>query len=203
MSSFFKDYLDSSSKVHDAAVAASLAAPKPSVTASASFNVAPPPPHKSEAELAAEHAAKTGLRVDVNEDGEIIDKRQLMAGGLNVVSKPRAPGQAVGGFAKAISERKDDAQRESSAPRDLLSADGLSREERARQTRQRHSEMIERQMMELEVKRKRDAEEQLENKVQKVAKRNDESKVEELKRKAEERRVKRDEEARKAVEGGI
>lgn len=200
MSAFFKDYLDSSSKVHDAAVAASLAAPKPSSSSAPSFNVAPPPAEKSEAAIAAEHAAKTGRRVDVNEDGEIIDKRQLMAGGLNVVAKPRAPGQQVGGFAAAISERKEEVRREDRP--EAFSVDGLTKEERARQTRQRHSEMIERQMAELEVKRKREAEEQLEQKVQKVAKRNDETKVEELKRKAEERRLKREEDARKAKEGG-
>lgn len=201
MSAFFKDYLDSSSKVHDAAVAASLAAPKPADPTPPSFNVAPPPPEKTEAELAAEHAAKTGRRVDVNEDGEIIDKRQLMAGGLNVVAKPRAPGQQVGGFAEAISERRDDGRRQEGVGKEAFSVDGLTREERARQTRQRHSEMIERQMEELEVKRKREAEEQLEKKVQKVAKRNDETKVEEMKRKAEERRLKREEDARKAKEG--
>jgi hypothetical protein len=46
---------------------------------------------KTEAEIAAELAAKTGAKIAVNEEGEVVDKRQLLKGGLNIVSKPKPP----------------------------------------------------------------------------------------------------------------
>lgn len=196
MAAFYKSYLDTTSKAHDAAVAASLSK-KPVL--GPSFNVAPPPPTKSEAELAAEVSAKTGRHIEVNDDGQIVDKRQLMSGGLNIVAKPKlGPSLGPGGFAAPISAR--DSSVSSGAASASPLATGMSAAERGRLARERHSREIERQMVALEEKRKRDAEEQLEQKVQKVAKRNDETKVEKLKREAEERRQKREAEAKAAAE---
>ncbi|ORY60411.1 coiled-coil domain-containing protein 55-domain containing protein [Leucosporidium creatinivorum] len=198
MTAFYKSYLDTTSKAHDAAVAASLSK-KPVL--GPSFNVEAPPPTKSEAQLAAEVSAQTGRHIEVNDDGVIIDKRQLMSGGLNVVSRPKAgPSSSAGGFAAPIASRAPVADSSSSSASPLHT--GLSAAERGRQARERHSREIERQMVELEAKRKREAEEQLEQKVQKVAKRNDETKVEKLKRKAEERRQKREADAKAAAAAG-
>lgn len=196
MSSFYKSYLDATAKVHDAAVAASLSK-TPGPTAGPSFNVALPPATQTEAQLAAEFSAKTGRMVEVNDEGIIIDKRQLMSGGLNLVAKPKAT--AAGGFAAPIAARAPFAAGGSSTS--LLNP-GISAAERGRQSRERHSREVERQMVELETKRKREAEEVLAQKVQKVAKRNDETKVEELKRKAEERRLKREQDAKEAATAG-
>ncbi|GAA6003041.1 hypothetical protein JCM10207_001959 [Rhodosporidiobolus poonsookiae] len=189
MATFLKDMLDSSSKTHEAAVAAAQSK-KP--VFGPTFNVAPPPKEKTDAELAAEAEARTGRKVELNDDGEILDKRQLMTGGLNIVAKPKAPGGPAksGGFSLPISARPPP-DKEEQAKNAALLHPGLSPAERARQARERQSREIERQMVQLEEKRKREAEEQLEHKVQKVARRNDDDKVAALKAAAEERRKKR------------
>ncbi|KAK4051400.1 hypothetical protein OIV83_002884 [Microbotryomycetes sp. JL201] len=197
LSAFFKTYLDANDKVHEQAVAAAQAA-KDSKTKPL-FTVEGPPKEKSEAEIASEFERKTGKHVDVNDDGEIVDKRQLMSGGLNIVAKKQDPSKSAssagGGFSQRISDRTPG--NHSSDSQSLLTP-GMSKADRARQARERHSREIERQMVALEEKRKREAEEQLQNKVEKFAKRNDESKVERLKREAEERRKKREQEAANA-----
>lgn len=201
ISAFLKSYLDTTSKEHDLAVAASLS----KTPATTSFTVAAPPT-KTEAQLAAEVSAATGRHIEVNDDGIIIDKRELLAGGLNLVAKPKVPGASgagAGGFSAPISARgaaggSGDGTGGSGGPR----PPGLSAAERGKQSRERHSREVERQMFELDAKRKREADEVLESKVQKVAKRNDETKVEELKRKAEERRLKREADAKAAAAAG-
>ncbi|GAA5896452.1 hypothetical protein JCM6882_001017 [Rhodosporidiobolus microsporus] len=196
MTSFLKNYLDSTSAAHDAAVAASTSK-KP--VFGPTFNVAPPPKQKTDAEIAAEAEAKLGRKIELNDDGEILDRRQLMTGGLNVVSKPRAPGASKsGGFAVPISARAPPSKEEQDRANTSLLHPGISPAERARQARERQSREIERQMVALEERRKREAEEQLEQKVQKVAKRNDEDKIAALKRAAEERRKKKEEEKKSA-----
>ncbi|GAA6043601.1 hypothetical protein JCM8097_008281 [Rhodosporidiobolus ruineniae] len=202
MTSFLKNYLDATSESHAAAVAASQSK-KP--VFGPTFNVAPPPKEKTDAELAAEAEAKLGRKIELNDDGEILDRRQLMTGGLNIVAKPKAPGAGgkSGGFAAPISQRAPPTQEEQDrvAAAQAMLHPGISAEERRRQQRERQSREIERQMVALEEKRKREAEEMLEHKVQKVAKRNDEDKVAALKRAAEERRKKREEERLKGGGG--
>jgi len=222
MTSFYKSYLDSTSAKHDAAVAATKQQPQQN-----SFNITAPPPsaskveqerEKTEVELAKEHELKTGKKIEVNDDGEIIDKRQLMQGGLNVVSKPKKlgpqlPGSSstgVGGFSLTIAERQKQAREEEAKKKKDddstggglggLLHPGLSAEERRKQMRERQSREIERQMVELEKKRKREQEEEKERMVvQKKERRNDETKVEMLKRMAEERRKKREQDAMNAA----
>ncbi|GAA5826452.1 hypothetical protein JCM11251_002377 [Rhodosporidiobolus azoricus] len=200
MTSFLKNYLDSTSAAHDAAVAASTSK---TPVFGPTFNVAPPPKEKTDAELAAEAEAKLGRKIEMNDDGEILDRRQLMTGGLNVVSKPRAPGASAksGGFAVPISARAPSTKEEQDRANASLLHPGISPAERARQARERQSREIERQMVALEEKRKREAEEQLEQKVQKVAKRNDEDRIAALKKAAEERRKKKEEEKKAAAAG--
>lgn len=191
MTSFLKNYLDSTEAVHAAAVAAtSTDAPRIALGPQR-----PTEKEKTDAELAAEVEAQTGRKIEINDEGEIVDRRQLMTGGLNLV-KPKT----TSGFAVPISARSapnahrggSDAGKDST---ESLLHPGLSAAERARQSRERHSREVERQMLALEEKRKREAEEALEQKVQKVAKRNDDDRVAQLKRAAEERRKKRLEEA--------
>ncbi|KAL8292440.1 hypothetical protein RQP46_001052 [Phenoliferia psychrophenolica] len=196
ISSFLKSHLESTAKAHDLAVAASLSkapAAGPSFTIEA-------PPAQTEAQLAAEVSQATGRKIEVNDDGIIIDKRELLAGGLNLVVKPKlGPGASPSlGFSAPIAARAAAEKAKEEKEKALLNP-GLSAAERGKQSRERHSREVERQMVELDAKRKREAEEQLESKVQKVAKRNDESKVEELKRKAEERRLKKAEDAKAAA----
>ncbi|KPV77658.1 uncharacterized protein RHOBADRAFT_33822 [Rhodotorula graminis WP1] len=201
MTTFFKSYLDTTEAAHAAAVAAAASAPK--------VPLGPARPtdderQKTDVQVAAEHEAKTGRRVELNEDGEIIDRRQLMSGGLNVVAKPKPSSSGgestAGGFAVPISARAQPKPAGGDGPggAESLLHPGVSAAERKRQARERQSRMVEQQMLELEQRRKREAEEQLEHKVQKVAKRNDDDKVAALKRAAEERRKKRLEEAQKA-----
>lgn len=193
MASFYKSYLDTTSKAHDLAVAASLTPSTPS------FNISAPPPtkYKSEADLAAEVSSQTGRKIEVNDDGIIIDKRELFAGGLNIVAKPKPAGSIVPGSVGRAQSGSVDAR----GAGDLLDPK-MSAAERGRLSRERHSREIERQMGEMENRKKREAEESLSKEVQKVAKRNDETKVEELKRKAEERRLKRELEAKDAAGAG-
>lgn len=192
ISNFLKSYLDTTAKEHDLAVAASLA----KTPFGPVFKVEAPP-CKTEAQLAAEVSEATGRNIEVNDDGIIIDKRELLAGGLNIVAKPKRDVGA--GFSAPIAARAAaDKAAEQAAASSLHP--GLSAAERGKQSRERHSREVERQMVELDAKRKRDADEQLEQKVQKVARRNDETKVEELKRKAEERRLKKVADAKAAAE---
>ncbi|GAA5890723.1 hypothetical protein JCM8208_004974 [Rhodotorula glutinis] len=203
MTTFFKSYLDTTEAAHAAAVAAAASAPK--------VPLGPARPtdderQKTDVQVAAEHEAKTGRRVELNEDGEIIDRRQLMSGGLNVVAKPKPSAgddkaSTAGGFAVPISARtapKPAGDGPGGDAGESLLHPGVSAAERKRQARERQSRMVEQQMLELEQRRKREADEQLEHKVSKVAKRNDDDKVAQLKRAAEERRKKRLEEAQKA-----
>lgn len=193
MSSFYKEYLDSTSKAHEAAVAASLSKSTSSTT-DPSFKLSAPLP-QTEAQQAAQFEAKTGKRLEVNDDGIIIDKREMLSGGLNVIPRTKM-GPSRGGFSAPIAAReaaKNDADSVAGT-----AAPGLTAAERGRQSRERHSREIERQMVEMEKKRKREEEEEKSTVGVKIVKRNDETKVEELKRKAEERRRKREEEERKA-----
>jgi coiled-coil domain-containing protein 55 len=44
---------------------------------------------KTEAEIVKEINEKTGGKISVNDEGQVVDKRQLLQGGLNIVSKPK------------------------------------------------------------------------------------------------------------------
>ncbi|CZR67251.1 uncharacterized protein PAC_17150 [Phialocephala subalpina] len=45
---------------------------------------------KTEADLAREINEKTGAGIAVNDEGQVVDKRQLLTGGLNIVAKPKS-----------------------------------------------------------------------------------------------------------------
>jgi len=103
LSAFYKQMLDTSSAEHDAAVAASSNA-----TAGPSLAIKPPQQDNfvDEAEydplLAREERSKpnlsagttgiyaeSGKEVDVNDEGEVVDKRSLLKAGLNIMKKPK------------------------------------------------------------------------------------------------------------------
>ena len=197
MSSFFKQYLDTSAKEHDLAVAASLSkTPLDPLAAIKSEER-----DQTEAERAAEISATTGRKIEVNDEGIVIDKRQMMVGGLNIIpSKKKVFGPTLpGGFSAPIAARAAPTPNAGQSHASSATLPFMSAAERGKQSRERHSREIERQMVELDSKRKREAEEALEEKVKKVVKRNDGSKVEEMKKKAEERRLIREQEAKEAA----
>ena len=61
---------------------------------------------KSEADIAREINEKSGASIAINDEGQVVDKRQLLKGGLNVVPKPKAAasGNALRGGA-SMSDR--------------------------------------------------------------------------------------------------
>lgn len=103
MTSFYKDMLDGDAKKHAAAVAAANGA----VDSGPSLAIRPPTQSEEfqdEAEydpmLAKEEkdrskeagttklSESTGKEVDINDDGDIVDKRSLLKAGLNIMKKP-------------------------------------------------------------------------------------------------------------------
>lgn len=208
MTSFYKNILDEESRKNDAAMKAVAA--RKSATGSlglaatlssvASANPVPPQydpePEEvpNEAKLAAEVGRKLGRKVDLDDEGRIIDHRQLLTGGLNIGPPKLGPKKpTVSGFALPIAERAR--QEREKAAAELAKAkqeeneeEGLSQAEKLKLSRERQSALLQQQLIELE-NNKRKAEEDARNEsIKKVARRNDESKVEELKRRAQERR---------------
>jgi len=99
LSAFYKSMLDDDAEKHAAAVAASSSA-----TSGPSLAIKPPPRNGYEPEaeydplLAREEAgeagtsgisAETGKEVEVNDEGEVVDKRSLLKAGLNIMKKPK------------------------------------------------------------------------------------------------------------------
>jgi coiled-coil domain-containing protein 55 len=92
MSSFYRNMLEKDEKKHAEVVSA--AEKEIEMKRESGLKVGPEvetPEKKSEAKLAAEINAKTGGAIAVNDEGQVVDKRQLLSGGLNIVSKPKPP----------------------------------------------------------------------------------------------------------------
>lgn len=101
---------------------------------------------KTDAQLAKE-AQEKGATVVINEDGQVVDRRQLLQGGLNVVAKKREP-------AKQASDRAPQREQDRGAKgRGFVGAGGGKRA-----MVERHSRMLEAQLEE-SLKRSREAEE--------------------------------------------
>jgi coiled-coil domain-containing protein 55 len=62
---------------------------------------------KTSAELAQEIALKEGRRIAINDDGEVVDKRDLLKGGLNVIAKPKSATQLATGRRNHIMSDRD------------------------------------------------------------------------------------------------
>ena len=214
MASFFSEYLDKSSASHQAAMEASTSAVPMTDLPSGTLQQQQSTDDPTELDQAKAATAKLGRVVEVNEDGQIVDKTELLSGGLNIIKSakkkpvlgptlPSATGEAApateedGGFSVPISQRKatdSAAASASAAAAAAASAErygGMSEAQRKRLMRERQSIELAKQMEEVESKKRAREEEELQASVKKVARRNDESKVEELKRLAAERRAAR------------
>ena len=225
MAEYYKRELAKSEAVHAAAVAAaSSQAPDtigntslaPGINKEASDLAARGP--KSEAQIAAEASASLGRKIELNDEGQIIDKRELLTGGLNLKPKKKLgpalpPGisaptgeeggePALRGFALSIAERRQLNAQEELAQKEKerkqredeysLGLHGLTVAERQKISRERQSRELEKQMIEAQEKKRKADEDKEKETVRKVARRNnDESKVEEMKRRALERRLQR------------
>lgn len=229
MSEYYKRELAQSEAIHEAAMkAASSAATASTSNAAASSATtgkamteeqklkAELTAHgpKSEAAIAEEASKALGRNVTINEEGQIVDKRELLTGGLNIKPKKvygasNNPNETAkkGGFALSIAERKsaleeikakenERKQREDEAS---IGMTGLTMAERQKISRERQSRELERQML-LAQERKRKAEEEKESELEKKIKvrKNDETKIEEMKRKALERRMQKKKEEEEA-----
>ncbi|CAI4217942.1 unnamed protein product [Parascedosporium putredinis] len=102
MTAFYRDLLNRGEKERAEIVKAAEDKAKSGAKASAEGESA----EKTEAELAKEMGDK-GVSVSVNEDGQIIDKRQLLQGGLNVVTKKPGPRKAGDKDPSSSSQQRD------------------------------------------------------------------------------------------------
>ncbi|KAH9817563.1 coiled-coil domain-containing protein 55-domain containing protein [Melampsora americana] len=212
MSLFYKNILDEDAKRNEAAVKAVEAAKRSGGTSlnltsilsstspgtsTSQFTQYDPEPEEvpNEAKLAAEVGKKLGRKVDLDDEGRIIDHRQLLTGGLNVGQPKLGPKKPTkSGFALPIAERARQEREKAEAEAALMKKqeeeeeEGMSQAERLKLSRERQSLLLQQQLIELENKKRRSEEDQMNERIKKVARRNDESKVEELKRQAQERR---------------
>lgn len=78
MSTFYRNMLDRTEAHHTALVAASTAPKDPSTAPK------DPIPKNPSTKTPAQIAAERGLSVDINEEGQVVDKTQLLSGGLNL-----------------------------------------------------------------------------------------------------------------------
>lgn len=151
MASFYRNMLNETSAARDAAIAASLAKqPTTSAEKSSRDNVIKTRTEvrvRSDAEL-AKAASEKGLDVELNDDGEIVDKRSLLSKGLNVVTKRRT---ATDEPLSAPSERDS---RESRKERDQRRQEEYQARMHRDAQRSRQSAQIEEQMLEMQRKRK-------------------------------------------------
>jgi hypothetical protein len=195
MTSFYKDVLERDEKKHEEAMraAAEAAARKRAGSLedaeknAAAAAAETPGEEKSAEQIAAELNAR-GARIIVNEEGEVVDKRQLLSAGLNVAPKPKAA--ATAGKESSASRAAAAASRPSDRAGGPASARTM---QRARQT-----EMIATQLEE-RVRKEREEEEK---RLRELAEKNKSKKAESDIMSAKERYLARKREREKAKEQG-
>lgn len=182
ISSFYREMLNETNAARDAAIAASLA-----LQTSASAVQPSEQEHREKSDLdLAQEARQKGLEVELNDDGQIVDRRSLLTKGLNIVSKRRRT---------STDERSASSDRDSREAR--LKRDQRRQEEyQARMhqdaQRSRQSRLIEEQMLELERKRALEEDEAQRRERSKLnAKRNDSQAVLQAKQRYYERKKQR------------
>ncbi|RDW90525.1 splicing regulator NSRP1-like domain-containing protein [Aspergillus mulundensis] len=138
MVGFYRDLLARGEEQHDAAMKATEEAAKKIQESGGEVPAETTEEQKTEAQKAAELNAR-GAHIVVNDDGQVVDKRQLLSAGLNVAPKPKtaAPAAARTGPGAGAGPRRVD-------PRQAAGRAG----QRARQT-----EMIAEQLEEQERQR--------------------------------------------------
>ncbi|KAF8923452.1 hypothetical protein BGZ52_009711, partial [Haplosporangium bisporale] len=126
----------------------------------------------------AEQARARGLKVSVNEEGQVVDKRELLKGGLNIVKKKPTTGSASSSSRSGRDHRSSDYDRDR-AYREYKDSKSSSRhgndryEDPGSDQRSRTTEMIERQLLAQEDKRKEE-EKQREDAIRESLKRKNE-----------------------------
>ncbi|KAE8146299.1 coiled-coil domain-containing protein 55-domain containing protein [Aspergillus avenaceus] len=98
MVGFYRDMLSRGEEQHEAAVKAAEEAAKGAQQQGDVPGETEETKEKSEAQM-AEEASKRGAHVAVNDEGQIVDKRQLLSAGLNVAPKPKPQPSAATGAA--------------------------------------------------------------------------------------------------------
>lgn len=180
MGSFYRDMLNETHAVREAAIAASLARPPSSLACSGA-----PERSRSDADLASE-ARQKGLEVELNDDNQIVDKRSLLSKGLNIVSKRR---KTTAEDVSASSEREG---REWRRERDLKRQEEYEARMNRDAQRSRQSARIEEQMLEMERRRALEEQEAHRRERSKVdARRNDSEAISQAKQRYLERKKQR------------
>lgn len=113
---------------------------------------------KSEAELAREIAEETGTSIAINDEGQVVDKRQLLKGGLNVVPKPKSSSKVDASQTGAFSASRRDKEK-------TFAGSGGGKQA----MRERQSRMLEAQLEQM-TKRALEEEEEEKQKVERAAK---------------------------------
>lgn len=161
MSGFHRGMMDEQEKRHREALEAEQKLKEAGVDAVAETEKEAAVKQQDEAQLAAE-AARRGQEVELNEEGQVTDKRDLLSGGLNVVSKPKPPP-----FAKADSQASGQQQ----APQFRPDFDAR------RAQRERHTRMMEQQLEESQKRKAEQEEEEVKERESKAKSRKTESEV--------------------------
>lgn len=165
LTGFYRKLLDNTTVTHDAALQATKKSTKPGDP------VTEPIPATEDDTVQdvdiAEAARRTGKNVALNDDNQIVDKRQLLSAGLNIMAKP--------GSVTLSSPSGEDARSREYA--EYKRRKWEEEEERRRkvgsdkQSRERLSKDIERQMLEKEAKEREEERRKEEEMKQKLAKR--------------------------------
>ncbi|KAK6358300.1 hypothetical protein TWF730_007647 [Orbilia blumenaviensis] len=150
ISGFYRNMLDDTEKHHAELVKAtekkadapSFLMPRPGEEPGTEFKSK----SKSEAEVAAELNKKAAGSVDVNDEGQVVDKRQLLGAGLNVKPKPKPTSSK-----SQDDSRSRDSRDSYSRPQNDYHANKSKRDMRERQSR-----MIAQQLEEASRKSARD-----------------------------------------------
>ncbi|KAF3480429.1 coiled-coil domain-containing protein 55 [Arthroderma uncinatum] len=99
MTGFYRDVLKRDEQRHEEVVKLAEEAVKNRATADKGMGEEEETKEKSATQIAEELNAR-GAKIAVNDEGEVVDKRQLLTAGLNVVSKPK-PAAGVAGASRA------------------------------------------------------------------------------------------------------
>jgi coiled-coil domain-containing protein 55 len=183
MTGFYKDLLDQGDRRHAGMVKA--AQERKSKGANGSVEAEQTQDEKTEADIAREINDKGG-KVAVNEDGQVVDKRQLLKGGLNIGAKKKVETQQE-------KSRRQDGPAQRTPGNSFIGAGGKQA------MRERQSRMLEEQL-EQSLKRSRNEEEEERRKVELAAKsRKTESDVSSAKERYLARKKAAEEEKRKAA----
>lgn len=94
MIGFYRDVLSKGEERHEAAVKAAEETARKVQAGEVPVETEEMGKEKTEAQKAAE-LNEQGARIAVNEEGQVVDKRQLLSAGLNVAPKPKTQGEAA------------------------------------------------------------------------------------------------------------